>query len=252
MQSLGLACALTLLILVLVNLTLVPSILLTFPNFFANCVQPMTICGFTFDWGSYDENGKTVSENMSKRTSNFVHVQDPFAPPQVLPEDGDYGSVRTIEDIREIHDNGHSLHLSQGKLLNQSILQHTEVVTSKFWHALGKINLTFPYNLLILVVVLGCVLPIMIPYSYNYRSSDGVDMMMPYNSPFTDAFQKMVDIFGYGRVFPYTMLLIPKYNHSANSVFTEQFFNESAEICNELVVHLGYNISRYGLSVISG
>jgi hypothetical protein len=245
MQSLGLACAITLLILVIVNLTLVPSILLAFPHFFANCVQPLTICGFTIDWGSYDENGKSVSENITKRSSNYsIQIQDPFATPQVLPEDGDYGSVRTIDDLRDLHDNAHSLHISSGKLLSQSNLQHSEVVTSKFWYALGKINLTFPYNLIILLVVLGCVLPIMIPYSYNYRSSDGVDMMMPFNSPFTDAFEKMVDIYGYGRVFPYTILLFPKYDLDNNSIFTERFFNETNDICNELVMELGYNISR--------
>jgi hypothetical protein len=240
MQSLGLACGLTLVILVIANLTIVPCLLLSFPNFFANCVQPMTIFGYVFEWGSIDENGNSVAEKQTLKTKSNMNINDPFATTPVLPEDGDYGSVRTMDDIKEIVENGESLHFN-----SQSYLQYQDAVTSQFWYILGKINLTFPYNLIILIIVIGCVLPISIPYAYNYRSSDGVDMMMPFNSPFTDVFTEMVDIFGYGRVFPYEILLIPQYNGDRNgSIISQRFFRESNAMLDEMVEELGYNISR--------
>jgi hypothetical protein len=70
MQALGLACAITISIVLIINLTLAPSFLLLFGGFFSGCVDPI-FCGkyCTFNWGSRESEvrEKKKRKRMKKR-----------------------------------------------------------------------------------------------------------------------------------------------------------------------------------------
>ena len=87
MQSLGIACSITLFLVMTINLSLAPCLLLTFPNFFARygiefialiltvsrCVQPFeTPCG-TIKWGSI-ENEQPEDDDLSGTHQYLVSV----------------------------------------------------------------------------------------------------------------------------------------------------------------------------------
>lgn len=54
LQSLGVACAVTLCVVLLVNLTLAPVMLLTFDKFFSNTIKPFSCGKCKIEWGAQD------------------------------------------------------------------------------------------------------------------------------------------------------------------------------------------------------
>jgi RND superfamily putative drug exporter len=104
------------------------------------------------------------------------------------------------------------------------------IKSRSFWYKLSKFTTTFPWNIAIIVVIVGCVVPFAL-HSTNYKKTDSFDVALPRHYELTDVYNNMVREFGYGTVYPYVLLMEPRKNLSAMS---DEFFTTVQDLLAEL------------------
>lgn len=98
-----------------------------------------------------------------------------------------------------------------------------------FWYKLGKFIMKFPYNILILIVVIGLTIPCDL-HSIGYKTTDSMLAYLPRGSPTSDSYALMLDKFGPGALFPYRLLIVPP----NGTVINQNFFSIAQSAISEL------------------
>eukprot|EP01129_Flabellula_baltica_P005542 TRINITY_DN2016_c0_g1_i1.p1 TRINITY_DN2016_c0_g1~~TRINITY_DN2016_c0_g1_i1.p1 ORF type:complete len:825 (+),score=136.61 TRINITY_DN2016_c0_g1_i1:23-2497(+) len=186
--STGVGCSISILIILSVNMTQTPALLLIFPRFFRNTVKPVNCCGILCTLGSV---------------------------PELDPEN------QTLLTNQE----------------EQALLK----MKKSMWYKLGKITLKFPWNILLILVFSGIVVPFAL-HSYNYIQTDDLILFFPRNSTLSESYQILSDKFGPGKVEPFKILVVPPENVT---ILSEEFFDTLDTIITEMATLNKTNITNF-------
>jgi uncharacterized membrane protein YdfJ with MMPL/SSD domain len=220
MQSLGISCCCTLLITLLVNITLTPSLLLLFPNFFEGSVRPCNLGCCVCGWGAVDRGSvknKYMSINNEKMFSEDSAVVD-----------------------------------SSNQIVNPAVDTHLQsyksqvMAESPIWYKIGNFSVRIPFNLILVGIILGITIPVSL-YSFNYKVSDSLLMDLPNGASITETYELMLQQFGESRLNPYRLLLIPNeqiyssttyYGVTYGPVYSAEFLGNVTTVINQMVALL--------------
>ena len=84
-----------------------------------------------------------------------------------------------------------------------------ELMVDSRWFKLGVFVTSFPMNILVILLVLGCMAPLS-RYSFSYTTTDENLYYLPKGASVTKAYEDMGAYFGFGKVFAYQVLMVPK------------------------------------------
>ncbi|KNC53625.1 MmpL efflux pump [Thecamonas trahens ATCC 50062] len=284
MVSTGVGCAVAIAITLLVNMSLTPALLLTFPSFFSRCIEPLSWRSAGRFWTSLCAASRSSSP--PARGSDAVVV----APAGVraslrTPTQGVSPASSTPSSPRRLATSGlaenkpllatlkafeaspkavasppigarlvgpsargagrHPLRpglipvpssgLAASSLSAVEAEEHHAFVNStkvrrSLWYKIGHLTQSWPYNVIILILVVAATIPFDM-HALNYSPSDAIDLDLPRGSIVTDAYLDMCGEFGYGKVYPYWILIEAPGN---TSVLSTPFFKAAHDVVNTL------------------
>eukprot|EP01006_Ploeotia_vitrea_P052094 TRINITY_DN67651_c4_g1_i2.p1 TRINITY_DN67651_c4_g1~~TRINITY_DN67651_c4_g1_i2.p1 ORF type:complete len:885 (-),score=13.74 TRINITY_DN67651_c4_g1_i2:623-3025(-) len=203
LQSMGLGCAVCVGLALAVNITLTPAMLMTFPNFFGKSIQPCPIPGFDWLCGK----GQLPIEDQEQLNA------DPHKSYSVVSEVG-MKIKKSKEQMPLIATEAGGLAYDNSDLKG-------------LWVWLGRKVMRTPINIIIILVVIGCVIPIGV-HAFGAKTSDSFTLDMPRGKNITTSYIKLIDEFGYGTAYPYWLLL--RAPGATNVVENQADFNTAASI----------------------
>eukprot|EP01104_Vermistella_antarctica_P020541 TRINITY_DN8827_c0_g1_i1.p1 TRINITY_DN8827_c0_g1~~TRINITY_DN8827_c0_g1_i1.p1 ORF type:complete len:933 (-),score=199.36 TRINITY_DN8827_c0_g1_i1:20-2818(-) len=231
-RSTGIAAAVALLSTLSVNLTLVPSFLLIFKEFFRRSVDPFHVpcSSFVIRWGSWDDgrykSGVDVPSAHQNIQSPHAKEQDDVSvntPPtaRIQPQyEDDPLLPRKNEMAGEIAPPEPGTAERRLTMKTRKAMEKTAMMRS-FWYRSGRKMMKYPWNIVIIVVAIGLTIPFNL-YAINYPKTDAMSYALPRGVSVTDAYLKMGDDFGYGTLYPYRLLMVPP--PGQDTVMSDSFF----------------------------
>ena len=247
MISTGIGCALAVSVTLIVNITLTPTLLLAFPSFFSLAVAPLTKESIKAFWtcrshpkvveaALLGDNGASARAGLITPTRNGDGSDISSSVLGGAP--GGLGIVTESSSLLttlKAFEGTPSRGLTTSSLSAAQAEEHHTFVNSRtilrsFWYKIGTLTQTWPYNLLIIVLVLAATVPFAI-HSLNYTTSDAISLDLPRGSVVTEAYVSMCTEFGYGKVYPYFLLLEAPPN---TTVLSAPFFNVAHDVVNTL------------------
>jgi len=207
-SSLGIGCTLALLLVLAVNLSLVPALLLSFPAFFG--AREPCCCG-------------PLAALCRRR-----YADDDSPPPLASLEEGGAAPQgptldSAFERLTAATDQGGD---------RRSALPAPEALScpQRFWWRLSGLTTRWPLNLLCVAALLGLTVPLGLTAT-TLATTDGWDQAIPRGSALGAAFERMGREFGAGHLNPYSILLRPR----TGSATSRQFFSSVASALAALV-----------------
>lgn len=214
-SSMGVGCSVSLVIALIVHLTLLPALLTAFPGFFGRCV-------------SADRCGKRCFGRCCPRKA-----REGTAGPDctdVRPSNG--SALSNGQSVgAEPHCSG------DGALLPREPALPVGKTRRPFWEWLARITTTFPYNLIIVVLVAVGTGAIGVAILHT-KVTDDFLMALPRGTHTYDAFEHLIATFGIGAINPYRLLLQPAGPLRPGSVLTQEFWESSQQILEEMASRL--------------
>jgi uncharacterized membrane protein YdfJ with MMPL/SSD domain len=200
-SSMGLGCAISLSIVLAINLTLGPAILSAFPSFFARTVS---------------------SERLF---------------PQCLQAMGKLLCSRRQQMHQQLGESivRDSTGGTQGENVNSSVRMETSSKgPSCFWVWLARITTTFPANIFIIIGVVA-VTAVVGRAVFHMKLTDSMAMGVPRKTNAYDTLESLHANFGVGAVMPYRLMLEPK---AGGSVLDKNLWEESGELLKNFSAEL--------------
>eukprot|EP01079_Euglenida_sp_SAG-EU17-18_P011892 gene11892-2168_t len=162
MASLGIGCGVAVVVTLVVNLTMTPAVMLSFPNFYKKCI--------TDKWPDCcvilccTPGGRRPKDEDSGDETDEEDVNTPMDTPLLKPVAHNVAAIQEIQDAGAQVKNGTQGSLYQvqsGSLLNSSSLSLAAAsvmkadyssISGSFWYKVGRHVITWPNNLYILII----------------------------------------------------------------------------------------------------
>eukprot|EP01063_Lacrimia_lanifica_P010961 TRINITY_DN1772_c0_g2_i1.p1 TRINITY_DN1772_c0_g2~~TRINITY_DN1772_c0_g2_i1.p1 ORF type:complete len:958 (+),score=300.73 TRINITY_DN1772_c0_g2_i1:60-2933(+) len=234
MQSLGICCGVSILVVLLCNLFVVPLMLVCFPHFFARGAAGPNACLDAVRFWKKDGSGAvedakgTPADPATERTPLVAEAEggDPTAPSHAAAVEDSaaaqpgrcVGVVGIISAkavpgeplCREVFSRKEDETLPPSSEGYSRREEHSErlLVTSR-WYRLSKLLVRPPYNFLVPLVIITIVAPFGL-FAYTYKTTDENILYLPDDVAVTKAYKHMGNEFGVGYAFPYQILMVPK------------------------------------------
>jgi len=90
------------------------------------------------------------------------------------------------------------------------------------YYKFAKIITTTPVNILVILLVVGFTIYFDL-YAVGGKTTDSIILDLPRGSPTTDAYTQIAKEFGYGKIYPYSLLVIPPENET---ITNNKFFDD--------------------------
>lgn len=206
-RSTGVGCALSVGTAFAVNLTLTPVLLLTFPNFFERCIEPWPWSKERYAGASNNFESSESSTNRLRQISEEMREE--------LSEESNYSSTNNHYKAGH-YTNG----LLDAPLLLSSREQEEMEIKSTAWYKLGGVVLSFPVNVIVVVVIVALMVPFAMK-ALSFAVTDSMLTMMPRGGDATESLIGMTNAFGTGILYPYNILVS---GPSRVDVMSEEYF----------------------------
>eukprot|EP00697_Spironema_sp_BW2_P000510 gnl/Spiro4/10653_TR5698_c0_g1_i1.p1 gnl/Spiro4/10653_TR5698_c0_g1~~gnl/Spiro4/10653_TR5698_c0_g1_i1.p1 ORF type:complete len:863 (+),score=293.34 gnl/Spiro4/10653_TR5698_c0_g1_i1:38-2626(+) len=185
-SSLGLGCAISVSVTLLINITLVPALLLTFRGFFSASREAM--------WGlGWLEPAVRTPRARAVSVAATEQLRDPSIQYKELLETTAPPTDRRVSDAPVP---------CLGEVRDDILLPHK----SGMWYTLGRVLMKWPWNLLLVIIIVAVVIPFSF-YVFSATLSDSMLINLPRGAPSTVAWGRLGEVFGYGPVFPFQLLV---------------------------------------------
>jgi len=225
LSSSGLGCAIAIAVTILVNLTLTPALLLTFPNFFEAATKPAwSCCGFVFCGGKSKANTKP----------SLANIQDENIYDDTDVEEREGASLVAIEDETENDQSN-----GEYKLFEE--LRRIRLTRwYKFAARVSPRKAPYPKSggcwmlpWLLVLILSGLAIPCGLSWG-RMQTTTSFTAFTPRTSEGTKGFADLSDIFGPGTLFSYFLIIEGK---EGGNVFTADVFKQT----NMLLLDNGQN-----------
>lgn len=273
--SSGIGLSVTIIITMLVNLSLTPALLMLFSQFFARAVGPTQCCGRQIDCcndsqfqqqnpfdrlaaeekslitkSPYDENNNQTARqrtNPIARKEDFKRRSTDIDPSSAKDIRNSTNSTSTSTTNIQVPD---SMLDSFGRV-RQSPSTSAEAVEEQeeqksLWYKLGNFLVSAkPWNLIVVLAVIGCVVPFGM-YSYSFSTSSSIFLYMPRGDSMTNIFLQLCNSFGQGRIYPMKLLVVPPddfFTQQNQTVISQSFFDKTNSVIQSLATLPNTNLT---------
>ena len=228
MQSIGLSCATSLIYTMVVNLTLCPALIYTFPSFLSNSCLPQ--CGnYNTIRINNNNNNKRQEENP---TSNNAWPSTGLS--SVLDEDG---GILTKE--------GYMTHGGRDRTIsiasNQSVLstdltyEQQHRLKGTCWYKIAQFTQSYIGSCTVILLVAAAVVPLGLN-AFDGELSATMDAYLPRNGPGLHAISTIETKFAPGTTYPYRLFInVGEEKKHGTSVLNETFIATVQSVLHDLV-----------------
>lgn len=216
--TLGIGAGAAVVVTVIVNETLLPVILLSFPNFFSKssntkCFDSMRAwvgrhlcCCFSgrgeggrrrsSDDDSLlgDEPGTRYGSHTPSWTSPQKPGKVPAEPPSPVPGSPSAAPL--------------GFGLEREASIRKAARDAQQRMEVSLWYRLGKTSTRWPWNLLLMLLVLGATVPFGM-YAFNWTIVNDVEINIPRGTPSALGLAAFITEFGFGSVLPFRIVITP-------------------------------------------
>eukprot|EP01059_Diplonema_ambulator_P019657 TRINITY_DN33288_c0_g1_i1.p1 TRINITY_DN33288_c0_g1~~TRINITY_DN33288_c0_g1_i1.p1 ORF type:complete len:878 (+),score=250.63 TRINITY_DN33288_c0_g1_i1:361-2634(+) len=195
-QAFGVGCGLTVLLVVGVSLTITPLVLLAFVHFWERAVKENP------RWDAWDQ---LWSYNINKIAGRDLAASQHNLPGAAVHDDYDSDWNDSFREI--IPDRlARSPSANQTEPSSQLIKDSDAVDRHSIWYLLASLTSKFPYNIVVIIVVTGALLPIDLRSTQFEVTADSLSLV-PSDSTVLRGYDLLGKEFTYGEVYPYSILI---------------------------------------------
>lgn len=229
LSSSGLGCAIAITVTILVNLTLTPALLLTFPTFFEAATKPeWSLCGFVLCGGS--------SKSAMKKKASIAHIQDGN-----IYDDDDIAEGEEAPLVADESGNGEDKNDNNGEFkLFEELCHIRQSRWYKFAARVSPKTAPFPKNggcwflpWLLVLILTALAIPCALSWG-RMQTTTSFTAFTPRTSDGTKGFADLSTVFGPGALFSYFLIIKPI---DGSTVLSADVFKQT----NQLLVDDGEN-----------
>eukprot|EP01060_Flectonema_neradi_P041215 TRINITY_DN970_c0_g1_i1.p1 TRINITY_DN970_c0_g1~~TRINITY_DN970_c0_g1_i1.p1 ORF type:complete len:887 (+),score=139.08 TRINITY_DN970_c0_g1_i1:40-2661(+) len=134
------------------------------------------------------------------------------------------------DDDDDIEDECDKSDAANGVQNGESLASSTRTANKKktFWWKLATVTLTFPYNIVLCVVIIAATIPFDI-FAFNNKHTDAMDLFLPRGADVTNAYTDMGNRFGLGKIYPINALLVLRENALKPTTENLAFYNAAGK-----------------------
>ncbi|KAJ9456507.1 Membrane protein YdfJ [Diplonema papillatum] len=249
-QSIGLANALTIVMTLLVNISVTPTLLLIFPAFFEKCVHAAPPSGYLpvaaaapgeagLGINCADEAGEegrgfpSGKEGAGGGAGGAAEAKFDDRPANT----GE--AVRSVRNGGSAAAGGHPDDTPPARDLAAADKGAPPGEHRNLWWRVASFTMAWPYNAAVAVAIVVFVLPCCF-FAFNGHYTDSMELFLPRGASVTRAYVSMADQFGLGSIYPTTALIVLRDVSPWGSVDHPEFYKGAAKFAYALIQNVEY------------